>query len=126
LRLFVYGSLKKVECSHDLLERPGVKYLTRAATQPLYRLYQIDWFPGMKRGAKPEGAGVQGEVYEIDNEEVWLELDAYEGIDSGLFKKEEIELSDGSTAIAYLYNRSVKGKKEIIDGRWKKEKEGNS
>jgi gamma-glutamylcyclotransferase (GGCT)/AIG2-like uncharacterized protein YtfP len=124
MRLFVYGSLKQGQCSHDLLERAGVQYLARATTKPSYRLYQIDWFPGMKRGT-PEGDGVQGEVYEIDNDEVWLELDAYEGIDSGLFKKEEIELSDGSSAIAYLYNRSVKGKKEITDGCWQEE-EGDS
>ena len=120
MRLFCYGSLKQGQCSHDLLERAGVEYLASAKTTPSYRLYQIDWFPGMKKGP-PVRDGVQGEVYEIDNEEVWLELDAYEGIDSGLFKKEEIELSDGSTAIAYLYNRSTKGKKEIPDGRWQEE-----
>ena len=90
MKIFVYGSLMMNMRNNYLLD--DSKYIGDAYILD-YALYEISWFPGIKR---KEGFKVYGEVYEID-EETKKRLDYYEGVDSDLYKHSE--------TIAYLDNK---------------------
>lgn len=123
MRLFVYGTLKKGFRAHDILERQSAVFLKEARTIPQYQLYEINWFPGMVIDELTPG-GVRGELYLV-TQECLDRLDAYEGAPD-LFRRHEVELDDGSTAISYLFNKEFVGKSRIEDGFWRNGKEENS
>lgn len=115
MRVFCYGTLKRGGKAHDLLERYNAQFLGEFITHPRYHLYNLGWFPGMVIDESIEG-GVQGEVYEVT--EACLEaLDHYEGAPH-LFRGEKITLSDGSTAIAYIYMQEFSGCPRVAEGKW--------
>ncbi len=111
-RLFVYGTLKQTFCAHDLLGDSQFLGVCRTASH--YHLYHQRWFPAMRAGG-PDGLGVCGELYEID-ESILDRVDEYEGVDGGLFRRTDIELEDGSTAMAYVYDGAPGTK--IESGIW--------
>lgn len=114
-RLFVYGTLKSDGAAHHILGE--AKPLGSAATSMRYSLYHVGgWFPGMVE--ENSGSGVQGELYEV-SEDCLRRTDRYESIDSGLFRRTEIELSDGSKVLAYLYAHPLLGARKLTDGFWK-------
>ena len=120
MRLFVYGSLKKGYSAHDrFISQWNPTFLGSVRTTPEYHIYQISWFPGMVIDNLVEGDGVEGEVYDID-EECLQAMDMYEGCsgNTGLFRREEITLQDGTKAIAYLYNQTFSSKNRIENGVW--------
>lgn len=111
-RLFVYGTLKQGGSANDLLQ--GAVCIGKVTTHPRYHLYRIGTFPGMVVG--DETGGVTGELFEVDDR-CLKGLDQYEGVPY-LFRREEIDLSCGVKAWAYLYNRSVNKYKRIMEGEW--------
>jgi len=114
-RIFVYGTLKRGGKAHDLLERYNARFLNEAVTDPRYHLRNLGSFPGMVEDELFEG-GVHGEVYEV--RKACLEaLDFYEGAPH-LFRGEKIILSDGSTAIAYLYMQDFSDCPRVEEGTW--------
>jgi len=115
-KLFVYGTLKRGHRAHGLLEQHDAVFLGEALTRPCYHLYKVVWFPGMVIDELLVG-GVRGELYEV-TEECLRHMDCYEGVPD-LFRREEIALSDGSTAIAYIYVESLSGRSRIDTGVWK-------
>lgn len=124
MRLFVYGTLKRDCRAHILMKTSGACYIGDVKTTTKYHMYNIGCFPGIVENEEEIGNGVQGELYEID-EAMTGELDKYEGIEHGLFKKATIELEDGSQAVAYLYNLPVAWNSKtryskIEDGFWPK------
>ncbi len=76
-RLFIYGTLKRGQVSHHLLN--GQRFLGEAETVPAYRLLDLGWYPGLAE-CECEGRGrrVRGEVWEIDSHCLAI-LDDYEG-----------------------------------------------
>jgi gamma-glutamylcyclotransferase (GGCT)/AIG2-like uncharacterized protein YtfP len=114
-RLFVYGTLKCGGRAHDLLERYNSQFLGEFTTDPNYHLYNLGWFPGMVIDEMIEG-GVCGELYEVTK--ACLEsMDQYEG-HPHLFRRENIILCDGSTAIAYIYMQEFSGCPRVEEGKW--------
>ena len=111
-KLFVYGTLRTNERANELLGSQA-QFLRKSQTQPLYSLYQIDWYPGLVEGGS---TAVVGELWEIDSDE-WPRLDEYEGVPED-YRREQIQLSDGSIAFAYIFIGSIEHAKLIKDGDW--------
>jgi len=111
-RLFLYGTLKRGGVSHHLLA--GQRFVGPARTQPAYRLHQLEGFPGMVAAAAG-GRAVEGEVWEVDPE-CLARLDRWEGVGEGLYARAAVALQaphERAAAEAYLYLRSVAGKKDL-------------
>lgn len=103
-RIFVYGTLKRNFSAHELINNGRSQFVAEATTDPRYHLHSIGEmraFPGMVEGDGEPG-GVRGEVYEVDDITLGV-LDRYECVQQGLFERKEIELEDGTTALAYLF-----------------------
>ena len=111
-KLFVYGTLRSNERANELLG-PQAKFVCQSRTQPLYSLYQIDWYPGLVEGGQTE---VIGEVWEIDSSE-WRRIDEYEGVPDD-YRREEIELADGMMAFAYIFIGPIDSAGLIPGGDW--------
>ena len=110
--LFVYGTLKRGGSNHHFLN--GQKFVADARTAPGFRLYALDGFPGLV--AQPDDrAGVTGEVWSVTSAAL-VHLDALEGLDAGLYRREPIPLLAPFAAQrveAYLYARSIAGRRAL-------------
>lgn len=114
-KLFVYGSLKRGKSAHHFMERHNAVFLEKAVSDSHYHIYKVGWFPGMVYNAGIVG-GVQGELYEV-TQECLAALDKYEGVPH-LFTRAEALMSDGTSAIAYLYAHSFEGCERFEEGLW--------
>ena len=114
-KIFIYGTLKKGYRAHHFLEEHNAVFLEDATTHPRYHLFNLGPFPGMVIHEDFYGC-VQGELYEV-TEDCLERLDIYEG-DPHLFRREEIELKDGSKAISYLYVNETAAADWIEKGVW--------
>jgi gamma-glutamylcyclotransferase (GGCT)/AIG2-like uncharacterized protein YtfP len=116
MMLFVYGTLKRGGSNHSWLE--GQRFVSEAATLPVFRLYEIDGYPGMIFA--PEGGeSVRGEVWDVD-EACLARLDALEDVEGGEYAREVIPLieSFGSAEVqGYRYLRSISGRRRL-EGLW--------
>ena len=92
--LFVYGTLKTNEQNNYLLRG---KFLRQTRTVPKYKLIDCGAFPGLADGT----FSVEGELWEIDPNTLKF-LDKFEGVDCGMYSREQVELEDGTLAIAYI------------------------
>ena len=105
--LFVYGTLKRGYCRSYVLQ--DAKYLGEVSTQANYALYDLGDYPGI---VHEQGAGmIKGELYQVCGA-MWSQLDEVEGVEIGLFHRDEVVLSDqheNAVATAYFYSRSVDG-----------------
>jgi gamma-glutamylcyclotransferase (GGCT)/AIG2-like uncharacterized protein YtfP len=113
--LFCYGTLKQGGRLNKYLTENGAEFKGQAQTGPAFRLYKVNWFPGMVED--PTGLGVNGEVFEIPFTILPL-LDKIEAVDTGLFRRQEITLADGRVASTYLFNEDVTGLEEVANGTW--------
>lgn len=75
--LFVYGTLKRGFRAHHLLEEQDAVFLKNTKTSSKYKLYKINWFPGMVIDESEQG-GVKGELFSVNNK-CMRSLDQYEG-----------------------------------------------
>jgi len=94
------------------LERSKATFIKKVRTAPRYQLYRISWYPGM---VEEEGS-VEGEVYSV-SDECLAHLDQYEGVPT-LFRRGEVELEDGTTAISYFFNMPVGGRQRVKNNNW--------
>lgn len=120
LKIFVYGTLKKGFRANDMLQKWDADYIGPAKTAPQYKLYEVNWFPGMVFDQDFQDGGVEGELYNV-SEEAMRSLDRYEGAPS-LFRRDEIELDDGEKVIAYIFNGNTSELKLVENGIWSKGK----
>ena len=109
--IFVYGTLKRGQSNHRFLS--GQHFLGTALTQPLYRLFLLEGYPGMVEGSP--GRAIEGELWGV--EPSCLEaLDRLEGTAEGLYARVPAKLA-GSLPVqavqTYLYLRDVTGKPEL-------------
>ena len=110
--LFVYGTLKRGQRAAARLARQ--RFVGAAQTGPGLVLYELDGYPGLVR--EPAAAdGVVGEVWLVDAKGL-CDLDAYEGVGEGLYRRESIALVTPGlpeTVETYVYARSVAGRTRI-------------
>jgi gamma-glutamylcyclotransferase (GGCT)/AIG2-like uncharacterized protein YtfP len=110
--IFVYGTLKRGGSNHHFLA--GQTFVGEGSTEPGFRLYALDGFPGMIR--RPDDReGVRGEVWSIDAG-CLKRLDILEDIAEGLYVREPVPLQApfvAQTVEGYLYARSVEGRREV-------------
>lgn len=93
--LFVYGTLMQGMRNNQYLEKATLR--GPAQTKSEYELVSNGSIPV----ARPGTESIKGEVYEVDDETL-ANLDVVEEVQSDLYDRTEIELADGTTAIAYL------------------------
>jgi gamma-glutamylcyclotransferase (GGCT)/AIG2-like uncharacterized protein YtfP len=102
--VFVYGTLQRGRALHHHLA--GQLFVGAAKTQHLYRLYRIDWYPGIvEHRSSGQGLAIHGEVWDVD-EPVLKVLDEVEEVDSGLYERRLIRLQEPfeqSDVVAYFY-----------------------
>lgn len=112
MRVFLYGSLMRngyaewrmAECS----------WVAAAETADGFALVDLGDYPGMVRA---EGGRVLGEIWEAP-EHALPALDAYED-HPDLYLRQEIELSDGSQAQAWLYRDATRPGVPVPSGDWR-------
>ena len=116
--VFVYGTLKKGQGNHGLLERNKARFLGQVLTDPKYTMIKpCPSWPGVIKGGNTR---ILGEVYEVDS---LNPLDYLEGFnekrpDESLFYREQILTQYGSAWI-YIFNHYEPNKVyEKLDGVW--------
>ncbi len=116
--IFVYGTLQRGRALHKHLASQS--FVGTAQTQAEYRLYRIEWYPGLV-DAKTSGQGlaIHGEVWDVDDAALRV-LDKVEEVDSGLYERRPIRLQepfDQLEVVAYFYLGDVEGCSDNGD-RW--------
>lgn len=116
--VFVYGTLQRGRALHEHLA--SHRFVSEAKTRAEYRLYRIDWYPGLiEASSSREGLAIHGEVWDVDDEGLRL-LDEVEDVDSWLYERRPIHLQspfDQAEVIAYFYLGDVEGCSDNGD-RW--------
>jgi gamma-glutamylaminecyclotransferase len=113
--VFVYGTLKRGDCRHRFMA--GSKFLGLATTASGFRLFNLGEYPAMVED--PSGGQIEGEVFEVSDATLRL-LDEVEGVADTLYVRKPIPLVDrfsDHSVEAYLYEGSVRGKRELLR-RW--------
>lgn len=112
-KVFVYGTLLSGCSNHRFLKDA---HLLRAAhTTPMFVLYDLGQFPGLVAGGSQS---IVGEVYRVE-EATLAALDRLESHPT-FYRREEIVLHDGTTALAYLLTLDkVRGCSVIASGSWR-------
>ena len=116
--VFVYGTLQRGRALHEHLI--GQEFVGNAQTQQDYRLYRVDWYPGLvETPTFGQGLAIHGEVWDVDEEAMRL-LDEVEAVDSGLYERRPIRLQNPFNrlqVIAYFFLGDVEGCSDNGD-RW--------
>jgi gamma-glutamylaminecyclotransferase len=110
--IFVYGTLKQGGSNHPFLA--GQTLVGPAQTLPVFRLYELDGYPGMVRMAEG-GRSIVGELWSVDDR-CLAALDELEGIGEGLYARVAVGLRPphgGAAAETYLYLPSVAGRRDL-------------
>jgi len=113
--VFLYGTLKRGGTGHRLLQ--DQRFVGAARTQPAFRLYQLDGYPGLV-AAGTDGRSIEGEIWEV-TAACLAALDQFEGVAEGLYARAPIALlppHDGLAVEGYLYRRSVAGRRDLGTG----------
>ncbi|MES9970712.1 MAG: gamma-glutamylcyclotransferase family protein [Candidatus Thiodiazotropha sp.] len=110
-RVFVYGTLRRNEVNHYLLD--GARYCGTCLTPPQYKMLDLGAYPGVvKRG----DTSIEGEVYEVGAQQM-ADLDRLEGYPHA-YGREVIATPWGGAWI-YLYRGSLKDRALIPSGVWR-------
>jgi gamma-glutamylaminecyclotransferase len=110
--VFVYGTLKRGQDNHSALA--GQRFVGEARTEPAYRLYQLDGYPGMVAAASG-GRSIEGEIWEVDPA-CLARLDELEGTAAGLYARMPVRLAPPRAAAGvetYLYLPGVAGRPDL-------------
>lgn len=114
----VYGTLRKGFGNYNYhLNNNESKYIGSYDTEPIYTMYSLGGFPGIKE----EGtASIKMEVFAV-TPKVFSKLDILEGYSEGRdnnhYERKVIETPYGK-AYTYIYNHSIKGRQIIESGDW--------
>lgn len=108
----VYGSLKAGFHNHGVLGNS--KLVGKTWTEPKFKMFDIGSFPGVVEGSNK----ISLEVYEVDSEQIKIDLDRLEGYPD-FYGKKSIDTEFGSTII-YTFNPSTDGLEEVKSGNWTK------
>lgn len=117
----VYGSLRKGEGNHSLLERDNAKYIDTIELPSEYTLFSLGSFPGVHlNGENP----LTIELYEVDESTLLGPLDFLEGYDpdavfpeQNFYNRVQIDTEYGK---AWLYVYNGQQGEPITHGDWSK------
>ena len=110
-RVFVYGTLRRGQPNHHLLDRAPI---ATTRTRPEFDLVSLGAFPAMVAGGC---TAVVGEVYEVDGRTLRA-LDRLEG-HPRFYERRAIRLEDGHAVLAYLLSpEQARGRPRIPSGDW--------
>lgn len=103
--VFVYGTLKKNQSNHSVLERiNGLLIGNGKTTYPTFQMFSMnDWYPVIING----NSYINGEVYLINESDLFSDLDVLEGYPD-LYQRKAIDvtLDSGSKIKAIVYYMS--------------------
>lgn len=112
----VYGSLRKGLYNHRLLEEAD--YLGEFKSEPIFNLYSLGGFPGLKEGGN---TSVVMEVYAVTDREA-RNVDSLEGYEPGqvatFYDKIPINTPFGEASV-YTYVRNIPEDRLVKSGDWK-------
>jgi len=89
MRVFVYGTLKRGGRLHEHMAKQT--FIGTARTASDYRLFHIEWYPGLIEVPAGTGVSVEGEVWDLDAAGLRL-LDEVEETENGLYERRTIRL----------------------------------
>jgi len=118
-QVFVYGSLKRGCYNHPLIA--PATFLGEGLVRG-YAMYSLGSFPAIVAGDAEDV--VHGELYEVDKETL-NSLDALEGVQSGFYHKEVVEVeTENGPKLAVIYAFYPSQLKEwdwcaVKAGRWR-------
>jgi gamma-glutamylaminecyclotransferase len=121
--VFVYGTLKRGGSNHPAIA--GQTFCGNARTANGFRLFSLGEYPGMVVDPNDRD-GVSGEVWSVD-EACLARLDALEGVDQGLYRREPVALQPpfaGREVLTYIYAQNTIGRAHIAGGEWSETREG--
>jgi gamma-glutamylcyclotransferase (GGCT)/AIG2-like uncharacterized protein YtfP len=110
MKLFIYGTLKRGRSRAHVLKHQN--FLGPAVTLLEYRLYDCGSYPGLV--CATDGDAIEGELWDV-GEPCMRRIDAIEGTDEGLFRRERVRLQpphDVLAVMAYFHQPSVAGLSE--------------
>jgi gamma-glutamylcyclotransferase (GGCT)/AIG2-like uncharacterized protein YtfP len=120
MQLFVYGTLKESSRLGVLLG-PSIRWRVIGPARVRGTLYDCGEYPALV--TRSADGVVTGLLLEFEDDRALPQLDAYEGVDSGLYVRErmQVKLENGRrrTAWGYVYNRPIAGLRRI--GGWPSE-----
>ena len=104
VKVFVYGTLKRGGSNHDVMVRAGGKFLCEAKTVELRKLI-VTRLPYLCDGHAPDGYQVEGEIFEIPDEQGLDLIDTLEGNGSFYLRRlnDFIELDSTNMHSAWVY-----------------------
>ena len=111
-KIFVYGTLKRGLSNHSYLA--GQRFVTKARTQPEYRLFDLGGYPGMVR-EKEDGLSIEGEIWEVDDR-CLNRLDRLEDVEGGEYERTLIALAtplEHEQIEGYIYLRPTIGRPDL-------------
>jgi gamma-glutamylcyclotransferase (GGCT)/AIG2-like uncharacterized protein YtfP len=111
--LFLYGTLQRGCSNHGQLA--GQRFVAEARTEPAYRLYHLDGYPGLVADGGGQGRSIPGEVWSVDPAAL-ARLDRFEGTHERLYARIPVRLAaphQGRSAMTYVYLRSIDGRPEL-------------
>ena len=112
LKVFVYGTLKRRGSNHYVMVRADGKFLCEAKTAELRKLV-VTHLPFLCDGHAPDGYQVEGEIFEIPDEQGLDTIDTLEG--NGSFYQRrlddfiELDSANEHTAWVYYIIREMEG-----------------
>lgn len=130
--LFVYGTLRR-QASHQMARRLAERADYVGPAQVAGEIYDLGNYPGLVL-ADTHDMWVQGDLYRIDDEALWEELDRYEGYDPtdperSLFRREICnafsENGEAVAAFVYTFPGDVSKGKRIASGDYLKCESGH-
>lgn len=109
-KVFICGSVLRGQPDNRNLK--GAEFVGECKTAPIYRLHVVgnDWHPGIYQ-VEHGGVSILGELYAMTAEQFIYLKDS----EPPNMYPEEVQLADGSTAIAFLYPRALIEKHNCID-----------
>jgi|SRR5690606_25917347 len=114
MKVAVYGTLRKDGTANNLIKKENGKYLGRFQSEPLYKMLDNNGnFPCLLKGGS---TSITMEVYDLNMASIKV-LDAYEGVDSGLYERSTIETPFGR-AFCYFFTKDISNMNTVIEGDW--------
>ena len=112
-RGFVYGTLRRGEPNHHLLD--GCAFVGAGRTEPRFTLVSLGAFPALVAGGE---TAVRGEVYEVDVATL-AALDRLEE-HPDFYQRRRIRLEGGEEVVVYVLPRELaRGYPAILSGDWR-------
>lgn len=102
-RIFVYGSLKRKCINHGII-KDNATFIGTAVTVKKYAMFKSEYgnFPRLINTNSQFAKHIHGEIYDIYNEEVLMQLDQFEGIQYNRTKV-KIKTFSGEVETVYAY-----------------------